>query len=71
MLHMEHKDYKVDYKLEIVNELLKGPNHVRGIAKSLATNHMNISRKVKELSRENVVSVLIGMMFLESINNFL
>lgn len=56
---MEHKSYKrvykVDYKLEIVNELLKGPNHVRGIAKSLGTNHMNVSRKVKELSRENVV----------------
>lgn len=52
---MEQKSYKVDYRLEIVNELLKGPNHVRGIAKRLATNHMNISRKVKELSRENVV----------------
>ena len=44
-----------DYKMEIVLELLKGKNHVRGIAKSIGTNHMNISRKIKELSKENVV----------------
>ena len=48
---MEHKDYKV----EIVNELLNGENHIRGIAKNLNTNHMNIARKVRELSKENVV----------------
>jgi len=48
---MEHKDYKV----EIVNELLNGENHIRGIAKNLNTNHMNIVRKVRELSKENVV----------------
>jgi predicted nucleotidyltransferase len=48
---MEQKDYKI----ETVLELLKGENHVRGIAKSLATNHMNISRKIKELYNENVV----------------
>lgn len=48
---MEQKDYK----LEIVNELLKNKNHIRGIARNLNTNHMNIVRKVKELSKENVV----------------
>ena len=48
---MEQKDYK----MEIILELLKGGNHVRGIAKSLETNHMNISRKIKELHKENVV----------------
>ncbi len=48
---MEQKDYKI----EILLELLKGENHVRGIAKSIGTNHMNISRKIKELSKENVV----------------
>jgi len=48
---MEQKDYK----MEILLELLKGENHVRAIAKSLGTNHMNISRKMKELSKENVV----------------
>jgi len=51
---MEHKDYK-DYKLEIVNELLHNENHIRGIAKNLGTNHMNIVRKIKELAKENVV----------------
>ena len=48
---MEQKDYK----MEIVLELLKRENHVREIAKSVNTNHMNISRKIKELSKENVV----------------
>jgi len=51
MLHMEQKDYK----LEIMNELLKGENHVRGIAKKLNINHMAIVRKIKELEKENVV----------------
>jgi predicted nucleotidyltransferase len=44
-----------DYKLEIVNELLRNDNHVRGIAKKLGINHMNIVRKMKELAKENVV----------------
>ena len=48
---MEQKDYK----LEIVLELLRGEGHVRGISRVLYTNHMIISRKIKELSRENVV----------------
>jgi predicted nucleotidyltransferase len=47
---MEQKDYK----LEIMNELLKGENHVRGIAKKLNINHMTIARKIKELEKENV-----------------
>ena len=51
MLHMEPKSYK----MEIIAELLKSENHVRGIAKLLNTNHMNISRKLKELSKENAV----------------
>src|SRR3989344_3210641 len=48
---MEQKDYK----LEIVLELLKEENHIRGIAKILNINHMTIFRKIKELFRENVV----------------
>ena len=48
---MEQKDYT----LEIVNELLKGKSHIREIAKKLNTNHMKILRKIKELSKENVV----------------
>src|SRR3989338_1455082 len=46
MLHMEQKGYK-DYKLEIVNELLSNANHIRGIAKNLETNHMNIVKRIK------------------------
>ncbi|MEK6926548.1 MAG: nucleotidyltransferase domain-containing protein [Nanoarchaeota archaeon] len=48
---MEQKDYKS----EIVNELLKRENHVRGIAKNLSTNHMNIIRKIRELEKNNAV----------------
>ena len=51
MIHMERKDYK----LEIVNTLLKRPNHVRGAAKEFGINHMTVSRKLKELLDENVV----------------
>jgi len=46
---------QIDYKIEIVNELLKNENHVREIAKRLNINHMNINRKMKELLDENVV----------------
>ena len=48
---MEQKDYN----MEIVNELLRGENHIRGIAKKLNTNHMNILRRIKKLAKENVV----------------
>jgi len=51
MFHMEQKDYK----LEIIQELLKNPSHVRALAKSLETNHMQISRKIKSLQKENIV----------------
>jgi predicted nucleotidyltransferase len=48
---MEQKDYT----MEIVLELLKKENHVRGIAKALGTNHMTISRRIKELHKKNIV----------------
>jgi len=48
---MEQKDYK----LEIIQELLKGENHARAIAKNLKTNHMQITRKIKTLQKENIV----------------
>lgn len=51
MIHMEQKDYKS----EIINELLKTPNHVRGIAKNLKINHMTVSRKINELLNDNAV----------------
>jgi len=55
MLHMEQKDYKEDYRLEIIDILLKERMHVRGIAKKLGVNHMIISRKMQELFNGNVV----------------
>lgn len=51
---MEQKDYKLD----IVYLLLQGKNHVRGIASKLGTNHMLMSRKIKELAQSNVVDFL-------------
>ena len=48
---MEQKDYK----FEIVNVLLNNENHIRAIAKRLNINHMTIMRKIKVLSKENVV----------------
>lgn len=51
MLQMEQKDYK----LEIVDILLNGKEHIRGIAKKLSINHMMIVRKIKMLLELNVV----------------
>ena len=48
---MEQKDYK----LEIVGVLLKKQCHIREIAKILEINHMTVLRKIKELSKENIV----------------
>ena len=48
---MERKDYK----MEIVNELLRGNNHIRGLAQKIKVNHMNILRRIRELEYENVV----------------
>jgi predicted nucleotidyltransferase len=48
---MERKDYK----LEVVNFLLQERGHIRGIANKLGTNHMLIARKIKELSKANVL----------------
>ena len=49
---MEQKEYN----LEIVNILLDGKNHIRGIAAELKINHMLVSRKVNELAQSNVVN---------------
>ncbi len=48
---MEQKDFK----LEILKELAKKSSHARELAKLLGTNHMTISRKIKELEKENVL----------------
>lgn len=44
-----------DYKIEIILELLKESNHIRKIATNLKTNPMTISRKMANLTKENVV----------------
>jgi len=51
---MEQKDYK----FEIMNILINGENHIRGIADKLNINHMMIVRKVNELLNSNVVDVV-------------
>ena len=51
MLHMEQKSYKI----EIINDLLRGNNHIRGIAKNLHINHMTIARKMKLAPLQNRV----------------
>lgn len=43
------------YKLNIVLNLLKKPNHIRGLSKDLKTNQTTIARKLKELKNDNVV----------------
>jgi len=48
-----------DYKLEIVLDLIKSNNHLRGIANNIKVNHMTISRRIKELIRENVLDFRI------------
>lgn len=35
--------------------LLKKPNHIRSLAKEMKTNHMMISRKIKELEHRSIV----------------
>lgn len=52
---MEQKKYKKDYKLEIIDELIREEKHARAISKKLNINHMTIVRKLKELLEENVV----------------
>jgi len=44
-----------DYKLEIVNVLLNENLHLRALAKKLDVNPMTISRKIKELFKENIL----------------
>src|SRR3989344_2378973 len=61
LLHMEHKDYKV----EIVNELLNGENYIRGIAKNDSDIDIYIETTNKKIKEEialidSKISVKIG-----------
>jgi len=53
MIHMVQK--KDNMELEIILILLKGENHLRGIAKQLEESHSTISRKLRKLPEENAV----------------
>ncbi len=46
---------QLNYKMEILLELLRDKNHIRGLAKLVKTNHMNIKRRVDELFENNVL----------------
>lgn len=52
---MEQKDYKKDYKFEIIEELIGDENHARAISRKIIINHMIVVRRLKELLEENVV----------------
>lgn len=52
---MFHMEQIVDYRFEVINELLKEKDHIRNLAKSLKTNHMTVLRRIKELFDLNVV----------------
>ena len=47
------------YDILIVQALLKGENHIRGLSKDLGTNQTTISRKIAELYNDNVVDYKI------------
>ena len=51
MLHMSQNNYSI----RLVGNLLKGENHVRGLARDLQTNQTTIARKVGALYKENIV----------------
>ena len=53
MIHMVHNRDNLD--LEIVLLLLRGDNHLRGIAKQLNESHSTVLRKLDKLLKENVV----------------
>jgi len=43
----------------IISNLLKQNNHIRGLAKDLNTNQTTIARKVKELASLNIIDFQI------------
>lgn len=53
MIHMVQK--RSNLELDIIEQLLKSDNHVRGIAKKLNESHTTILRKLNNLKKDNVV----------------
>lgn len=53
MVHMVQKRNNLDF--EIILLLIKGDNHVRGIAKNLEESHSTVLRRLNELVKENVI----------------
>lgn len=52
---MDHKRNNLDVDMEIMLLLLKGSNHLRGIAKQLNESHSTVQRKLTGLVKENVL----------------
>jgi len=50
MFHVEQK-----LSSEIIDLLMKGDLHPRGLAEKLGTNHMTVLRKLRDLQKENVL----------------
>ncbi len=55
MLHME----QINHSFEVLINLLKKDNHLRGIAKDLKINHMKVKRLTDKLINENVLNVTL------------
>jgi len=53
MIHMVQKRNNLDF--EIILLLIKGDNHVRGIARNLVESHSTVLRRLNELVKENVI----------------
>lgn len=49
LLHMSQILYN------IIGELLREENHIRGIAKAINENHMTVARKITELEERNII----------------
>lgn len=50
MFHVEQK-----LSNEIIDHLMKGDLHPRGLAEKIGTNHMTVLRKLRDLQEENIV----------------
>ena len=53
LVHMVQK--RDNLEMDIIELLLKGDNHVRGIAKKLNESHSTVLRKLNGLKKENVI----------------
>lgn len=50
---------QISYDFEVVINLLRKENHLRGLAKDLGINHMTVKRATGKLIKENIIDVRI------------